>query len=77
MDESGPSLHHRRREAARALLAGRREVVVISAMSPQQPDQLLAAIISEARRASVHLRILFADLTGEMRWLGEGRLRLT
>lgn len=71
MDESGPSLHDRRREAARALLTGRREVVVISAMTPQQPDELLAAIISEARRASVHLRILFADLTGVLAFLDE------
>jgi acyl-CoA hydrolase len=65
-------MNHRRHEAARALLAGRRKVVVISAMTPQQPDELLAAIISEARRASVHLRLLFADLTGALAFLDEG-----
>jgi 4-hydroxybutyrate CoA-transferase len=75
VDEPGPSvaaLHQWRHEAARALIAGRREVVVISAMTPQQPDELLAAIISEARRASVRLRLLFADLTGALAFLDEG-----
>ena len=56
-------------QAARALLSGRRQAAVISAMSPQQPDELLAAIITVARHTGVRLRILFADLSGSLAFL--------
>jgi 4-hydroxybutyrate CoA-transferase len=58
-------------QAACALLSGRRQAAVISAMSPQQPDELLATIITMARHTGVRLRILFADLSGSLTFLDE------
>lgn len=70
--------------AAGALLSGLSSATVLSAMSPCQPDAMLAAILAEGRRTGATLTLLVADLTG--RWnflttadeadLGTGRLRL-
>lgn len=70
--------------AAAALLHGRQQATVLSAMSPGQPDRLLAAILAESRARDIGLTLLIADLSG--RWgflndhdrerLRDGRLRL-
>jgi 4-hydroxybutyrate CoA-transferase len=72
IDTSQRTPQAQRVEAARALLSGltdRHRAVVISAMSPQQPDGLLAAIVEVARDTGVRLRILFADLSGSLAFL--------
>lgn len=69
MTDSRPQAQ--RMAAARALLSGREHAVVISAMSPQQPDGLLAAMIEVGRDTGVRLRILFADLAGSLAFLDE------
>jgi 4-hydroxybutyrate CoA-transferase len=63
-----------RQASARSLLHGRRELTVLSAMSPQQPDDLLAALIDVARANGCRLRILLADLEGAYKFLDAASL---
>src|ERR1700733_4319529 len=60
--------------SARSLLRSRRELTVLSAMSPQQPDDLLAALIDVARADGCRLRILLADLEGAYKFLDAASL---
>lgn len=70
--------------AADRLLAGRSSVRVLAAMSPQQPDDLIKAVLTAARRRGIELTLMFADLAGGFGFLDEaaagdiadGRLRL-
>jgi 4-hydroxybutyrate CoA-transferase len=59
-------------DAAEKLLHGRAELRVVSAMSPQQPDALLRALLQTARRRQVALTLLFADLSGSLSYLDDG-----
>ena len=67
--QSGATTATRRLEAAQELVSRHNHLVVVSAMSPQQPDHLLASIIRVARHEGVRLKILFADLTGSLAFL--------
>ncbi|PBC35686.1 hypothetical protein CJ179_47455 [Rhodococcus sp. ACS1] len=58
-------------EAARTLLRNRSRARVLVAMSPQQPDMLVAALISAARQSGVDLELIVADLTGTFQFLDE------
>ena len=80
-----------------ALLAGRSRpecaprdegaprVTVLSAMWPDQPDELLGALIAEARNRRLPLHLLIADLSGRLAFLdadaltglADGSLRIT
>lgn len=70
--------------AAQSILAGRSAATVLAAMSPQQPDVLIRAVLVTARRLGVHLTLMFADLSGALAFLDDeacadvdaGRLRL-
>jgi acyl-CoA hydrolase len=72
------------RRAAAALLRGREQATVLSALSPSQPDGLLAAILAESRARDIRLTLVVADLSGRWDFLAEadeprwrdGRLRL-
>lgn len=71
-------------DAAATLLAERDEATVVSAMSPQQPDRLLSALVAIARQRAMQLTLVVADLTGRFGFLDEdsvtdlrsGRLRI-
>jgi 4-hydroxybutyrate CoA-transferase len=54
---------------AERVLDGRSEVAIVSAMAPQQPDRLLAALLREARARRIAVRLLLADLTASFRFL--------
>ena len=43
---------------------------IVAGMYPGQPDDLLRAVVAEARRRDIRLTILLADLTGRLRFLG-------
>ena len=43
---------------------------IVAGMYPGQPDDLLRAVVAEARRRDIRLTILLADLTGRLRSLG-------
>jgi 4-hydroxybutyrate CoA-transferase len=70
--------------AAEGVLAGRASATVLAAMSPQQPDALMRAVLSVARRREVRLTFAFADLYGSFAFLDDqavadierGQLRL-
>src|ERR1700683_25300 len=47
-----------------ALRAGRERATIFSAMSPCQPDDLLAALLRTGRRRDVQLTLLIADISG-------------
>ncbi|UFS58097.1 acetyl-CoA hydrolase/transferase C-terminal domain-containing protein [Subtercola endophyticus] len=65
------------RKTAESLLDGRSEVTVCAAMSPQQPTFLLAALIREARRLGIAIRLLVADIDGTFDFLDDdGRIDL-
>jgi acyl CoA:acetate/3-ketoacid CoA transferase beta subunit len=49
---------------AEALLAGRERATILSAMSPCQPDDLLAALLRTGRRRGIQLTLLIADISG-------------
>ena len=49
---------------AEALLADRDRATILSAMSPCQPDDLLAALLRTGRRRDVQLTLLIADISG-------------
>ncbi|WP_051423412.1 acetyl-CoA hydrolase/transferase C-terminal domain-containing protein [Arthrobacter sp. MA-N2] len=55
--------------AAAELLAGRTRVTIMAAMSPQQPTTSIAALLSEARRRDISVRLLVADLSGAFAFL--------
>jgi acyl-CoA hydrolase len=56
--------------AANALLPdGSNRVTILASMYPQQPDELLAGVVSAARERRVALTLLVADLTGAYRFL--------
>jgi len=71
--------------AAGRALDGRGEVTIVAAMAPQQPDDLLTALLRVARARAIPVRLLVADITGEFRFLDEeagrdlsaGRLAIT
>jgi 4-hydroxybutyrate CoA-transferase len=71
--------------AAGRALDGRGEVTIVAAMAPQQPDDLLTALLRAARARAIPVRLLVADITGEFRFLDEeagrdltaGRLAIT
>ncbi|MBS7705482.1 acetyl-CoA hydrolase/transferase C-terminal domain-containing protein [Chelatococcus asaccharovorans] len=54
------------------LLAGRREVRVLSAMSPQQPTELIGALIDVALERDVRITLFVADLDGLYGFLDPG-----
>lgn len=60
--------------AARRLLQGRTQATVLSAMGPQQPDALLAAVVRQARENGVQLTVLAADLTGRYDFVDEAAM---
>lgn len=70
--------------AAETVLSGRTSATVLAAMSPQQPDALIRAVLVAARRRDVDLTLMFADLYGTFAFLDdeaerdikEGRLHL-
>ncbi|MCU1480674.1 MAG: hypothetical protein JWQ19_1460 [Subtercola sp.] len=59
------------RNTAETLLDGRAAVTVCAAMSPQQPTFLLAALVREARRLGIAIRLLVADVEGTFDFLDE------
>ena len=59
-----------RRVVGRAL-DGRTKVTIVSAMAPQQPDRVLAALLREARARRIAVRLLVADTTASFRFLDE------
>ena len=71
--------------AAGLALDGRTEVTIVAAMAPQQPDDLLTALLRAARARGIQARLLVADITGGFRFLDEeaendlaaGRLAIT
>ncbi|GCE44620.1 hypothetical protein I1A62_23080 [Rhodococcus sp. USK10] len=70
--------------AARSLLHNHSHATVLAAMSPQQPDALIAALVRIARRDDVELTLVVADLSGQFTFLDDtavadlraGRLRV-
>jgi hypothetical protein len=64
-----------RRVAERVLDGRRSEVTIVSAMAPQQPDRVLAALLREARARRLAVRLLLADVTGSFRFLDENAER--
>jgi 4-hydroxybutyrate CoA-transferase len=71
--------------AASTLLRDRSRARVLVAMSPQQPDALVAAVIAVAAKAGIELELVVADLTGAFGFLDasgveaviSGQLRIT
>ena len=69
---------------AAGLLEGLSRATVLAAMSPQLPDGLVRAVLTEARRREIETTLLVADLTGEWDFLDaraeadllDGRLRV-
>ena len=62
-------------EDAEALPTSQTQVTVLSAMWPDQPDELLRAIIDEARNHGVFLHLLIADLSGRLAFLDDEALK--
>lgn len=58
-------------QAAIRLIGGRPAVTVVAAISPQQPDGLMRAMIAAARRSAARLTLMFADLDGRFAFLDE------
>ncbi|SNT36153.1 acetyl-CoA hydrolase/transferase C-terminal domain-containing protein [Rhodococcoides kyotonense] len=71
--------------AARTLLRDRSRARVLVAMSPQQPDALVGAVIAVAAESEIELELIVADLTGAFGFLDasgveaviKGELRIT
>lgn len=57
--------------AMRRMLSGRDAVRVIAAMSPQQPDDLIALLLQTAIEMRVKVVLMFADLGGRLAFLDE------
>jgi hypothetical protein len=59
------------RDAAQALLPDGDRATILAAMSPQQPDVLLGALVGAARERGTALTLLVGDLDGAYRFLDE------
>ena len=57
--------------AMRRMLSGRAVVRVLAAMSPQQPDRLIALLLETALEMRVKVVVMFADLEGRLAFLDE------
>jgi 4-hydroxybutyrate CoA-transferase len=79
-----PSYSAEHLQAAEKLLDGHGQVTVLAAMTPNQPDDLLAALLDAGRRRRIQMTLLVADVGGRYRFLNErdrgdlaeGRLRI-
>jgi 4-hydroxybutyrate CoA-transferase len=60
---------------AKSLATSRTSVTVLSAMWPDQPDELLGALINEARNRQLPLHLLIADLSGRLAFLDDDGLK--
>jgi 4-hydroxybutyrate CoA-transferase len=84
MEATGLRVTKEQLAAADSLAARGSPLVVLTAMTPQQPDQLMHAFVLATRRWDVPLTLMFADLDGAFAFLDEptraeiasGRLRL-
>jgi SpoVK/Ycf46/Vps4 family AAA+-type ATPase len=62
-----PSYSAEHLQAAEKLLDGHGQVTVLAAMTPNQPDDLLAALLDAGRRRRIQMTLLVADVGGRYR----------